>query len=289
MAPAGAPVKHKKNLTRKVCIVTGAASGFGEAISRQLASRGAIVVMADRDGERGRKLSAELDETYGGELDIGFFPFVETDLSTHAGVKKVFDECMKRFATVDIVVNNAGIGNGDKFFQDEKDPESTGWETMVNVNLNAVIYGSQLALNEFKESNKQGIIINTASIGSWYPSAALPIYSATKAAVYSFSRSIGKINPKVRVYSIHPGGVATPLGKSAFEMSGFQAAGLQESIETLTPDDIADAMMYAIEEDTLESGAAIRAIYTGLELVRTRVETVRKIKDVRKVEAKAKI
>lgn len=100
--PSEVPKVLQKNLTRKVAIVTGAASGFGEAITRQLAARGCIVVLADRDAARGEKLAAELDAQYGGELDIGFFPFVQADLSTLQGVQKVFDECLKRFATVDV-------------------------------------------------------------------------------------------------------------------------------------------------------------------------------------------
>ncbi|KAI9020404.1 hypothetical protein DFJ74DRAFT_124036 [Hyaloraphidium curvatum] len=286
MAPAGSPQKHKKNLTRKVCIVTGAASGFGEAVSRQLAARGAIVVLADRDKTKGEKLAAELDTQYGGELDIGFFPFVEADLSTFEGVKKVFDECMKRFATVDIVINNAGIGDGDKYFFAED--ASTAWKTMVDVNVNAVIYGTQLAIQEFLASNKAGTVVNTASGAAYIPMANLPVYAATKAAVYHFTRSVGRKWPKIRVHSVLPGAVTTPLALSSFSVPGMEqfanSKDTRGSQDILTTDDIADAMMYCIESDDLQPGAGVVAYPTGIEVIRSDTKPVHKVKEVRKKE-----
>ncbi|KAI9018857.1 hypothetical protein DFJ74DRAFT_675139 [Hyaloraphidium curvatum] len=230
--------------------------------------------------------------SYGGELDIGFFPFVQADLSTFEGTKKVFDECMKRFATVDIVILNAGIGDGDKFFFDEKNPDNTAWKTMVDVNVNAVVYGTQLAMAEFREMNKPGTIVITASIGSFHAVKSLPVYVGTKSFVYNFARSVSKLLPKVRVHTVHPGAVNTPLARSSFTtIPGADELGKanEHELGILVPDDVADGMMYAIENDDLESGASIRVAWRGTDLVRTKVEQFRKIKDPRKLEAKAKI
>ncbi|KAJ3311278.1 hypothetical protein HDU93_005298, partial [Gonapodya sp. JEL0774] len=113
MAPTPPTAPVSLGLARKVCLVTGGASGFGAALAEKLAKAGAIVAIADRNEELGRKLVRDFEEKYAGELDVGFFMFIKVDLTKLEDVKRMIDAVVRRYGTIDVLVNNAGIGDGD--------------------------------------------------------------------------------------------------------------------------------------------------------------------------------
>ncbi|KAI9005547.1 hypothetical protein DFJ74DRAFT_773827 [Hyaloraphidium curvatum] len=251
-APAG-----QRNLSRKVAIVTGASSGFGAGISRALAKRGCIVVMGDLDEANGQKLADELQEN-AGELDIGFYHFLKTDVSDLAQVRRLFQFAEDKFGGYDIVVNNAGIGDGDKFFHDPDSLDSTAWTKMVAVNVNAVIYGTQLAVRSWLASGKRGgCVVNTASAAALRPVQDAEVYAATKSAVYHFSRSLGHLAAKgIRVNAICPSAVATPLWRSLKNIPPVGAdeatwKRMEERAAKLSVEDVVAAMMFAVDDESL--------------------------------------
>ena len=94
--------------------------------------------MGDLDEVNGQKVENELTAN-SGDFEIGFYTFLRTDVSDLAQIKRLFDYAEDKFGGVDIVVNNAGIGDGDKWFHAEDQLDSTGWAKMIDVNVKAVI------------------------------------------------------------------------------------------------------------------------------------------------------
>lgn len=118
-------------------------------------------------------------ENYSGELDIDFFTFVKCDLSDMKDLKRAFDKVIDKYGTLDVCINNAGLGLGDNAFLKALDPKADDydvtepWQVMNRVNCDAVVYGTQLAVAEFKRANggrgKKGVVVNTASMAGFYP------------------------------------------------------------------------------------------------------------------------
>ncbi|KAJ3319994.1 hypothetical protein HDU93_003620, partial [Gonapodya sp. JEL0774] len=282
MAPTPPAGVASLGLARKVCLVTGGASGFGAALAEKLAKavspfsasfhktnptnlkrvlavqnyfrvqiKGAIVAIADRNEELGRKLVREFEEKYAGELDVGFFMFIKVDLAKLDDVKRMVDAVVRRYGTIDVLVNNAGIGDGDAYI---RRGDSQRWVETININLNAVIYASQLVINEVwkqpEHQNRGGVIVNTASMAAFISERTQPVYAATKAAVVGFTRSLStsaKLH-NIRVNCVCPAASPTPLflsganhPRNTERYAQFQKDGLIVPIDL-----VADALLYAI-------------------------------------------
>ncbi|KXS09117.1 NAD(P)-binding protein [Gonapodya prolifera JEL478] len=269
MAPASHTGPINLGIARRVCLVTGGASGFGAALAEKLARAGAIVAIADRNEELGRKLVQEFEERYAGELDIGFFMFIKVDLSKLDEVKRMVDAVVRRYGTIDVLVNNAGIGDGDTWFQQGN---SQRWVETFGVNIHAAIYATQLVINEIwkqpERQNRGGVVVNTASMAAFDPPA--PVYGATKAAVVAFTRALASLakSHNIRVNCVCPAASPTPL-----LLSGMNQPQLKETYEkflkggwTVPVDLVAEGLLYAIVDTTL-AGAVIRVLpKNGIEL-----------------------
>ncbi|KXS15460.1 NAD(P)-binding protein [Gonapodya prolifera JEL478] len=293
MAPTSQAGPVNLGIARRVCLVTGGASGFGAALAEKLARavgcfhnaagdiisythtvsvlKGAIVAVADRNEELGRKLVQEFEEKYAGELDIGFFVFIKVDLSKLDEVKRMVDAVVRRYGTIDILVNNAGIGDGDTWFLRG---DSQRWVDTFGVNTHAAIYATQLVINEIwkkpEHQNRGGVVVNTASMAAFDVEATQPVYGATKAAVVAFTRSLASLakSHNIRVNCVCPAASPTPLF-----LGGMNHPRLKESFAKyqkegwIVPVDlVAEALLYGIVETTL-AGAVIRVVpKNGIEL-----------------------
>ncbi|KAH0946942.1 hypothetical protein HN011_001222 [Eciton burchellii] len=174
--------KANKNLKRmeikgQVALVTGAASGIGKAYAIELLNQGAKVAICDINTEEGEKLVETLAAKYGKDRVI----FSQCDVTDYPQFEESFQTTIAEFGHIDIVINNAGIMN-DRF-----------WELEVDINLNGVIRGTLLAQRFMgtDRGGQGGIVINTGSNVSVNPYVSVPIYSATKAAIVSFTRAFG--------------------------------------------------------------------------------------------------
>ncbi|XP_020286398.1 peroxisomal hydratase-dehydrogenase-epimerase-like [Pseudomyrmex gracilis] len=185
----------------RVALVTGAASGIGKAYAVELLNQGAKVAVCDINTEEGEKLVESLAAKYGKDRVI----YSQCDVTDYPQFEESFQTTIAEFGHIDIVINNAGIMN-DRF-----------WELEVDINLNGVIRGTLLAQRFMgtDRGGQGGVVINTGSNVSINPYVSVPIYSATKAAIVSFTRAFGDQYhvdlTGVKVMALCPGATDTKL------------------------------------------------------------------------------
>jgi len=224
------------NVKNMVVLVTGASSGIGEAIARELGDAGATVVMGARRLDRLEALAAEI-EAGGGvararRLDV-------TDLEdVRAFVAGAKDE----FGRVDAIVNNAGLMPLSPLAAQKIDE----WNRMIDVNIRGVLHGISAAL-PIMEAQGDGHVINVASIGAHavFPTAA--VYCATKYAVWAISDGLRQETDKLRVTVISPGVTASELAETITD-DGAKAYMDEFRKVALGADAIARAVRYALEQ-----------------------------------------
>lgn len=187
-------------LDGKVALVTGGASGVGRETVLRLAREGARVVLTDLNVEAGEALAAEIGAQAA---------FVRQDVASEADWSTVMAQVVQRFGALDVLVNNAGIlvrGHIESQTLEE-------WQRLMRVNADSVFLGTQAGIRAMKE--RGGSIVNIASLASWMPVDIYVGYSASKAAVAAVTRGAAlhcrKSGIAVRVNSIHPDGIWTPM------------------------------------------------------------------------------
>ncbi|MAE93573.1 MAG: SDR family oxidoreductase [Planctomycetota bacterium] len=234
-----------------VAIVTGAARGIGQATALALAREGAGgVVVADVKAAE-LEQTAEQVRAAGAEVLIA-----ETDVSDLASLRAMFEETEARFGRLDVVHNNAGIGEGPSTWP-EVAPERAA--AIIDVNLRGVVLGTQLALEPMKRSGG-GVVVNTSSGGAFVPLPPQAVYVATKAGVVHFTRSCVALHAShgVRVNAVCPGIVETPMVHETGE--GGIADWLKplvDAIEPLRPEDIAEAVLALVRDDSKVGEAVV--------------------------------
>lgn len=191
------------DFTGKVAIVTGAASGIGEAVAKLLAANGAKVVVADLDADAA-KATADAISTAGGTAA----PF-SVDVADAAQNEAMVAFAQKTFGGLHLAVNNAGIG-GAAAPTGEYPVDS--WDKVIGINLNGVFYGMRYELPAIVASGG-GAIVNMASILGSVGIASSPAYVAAKHGVVGLTKAAGlEYGEKgVRVNAIGPGFIETPL------------------------------------------------------------------------------
>ena len=266
-------------LKDKVAVVTGAGQGMGRAIAEAFAKEGAKVVAVDLQvgpAEETVSLLPNASDCMAASCNVG----------DSADVVKVFAEVEARYGRVDVLVNNAGIGQapGDGFdkyqerlgqrmaqlsageeptvFADHTiDMNDDGWLTVMNVNLNGAFYCAREALRVMSRLNIKGSIINISSTSAFSGEGA-PHYGASKAALLGLSRSLAEeVGPRgIRVNSVVPGPTLTPALLSISEewrQSMAQGVLLKRLAE---PSEVANAVLFlASDESSFVTGQALCA------------------------------
>lgn len=227
-----------------VALVTGSASGIGRATAVALARAGArAVVLADLVG-------SDLDESAARVRDAGAEPLaMVTDVADLGSLRALFDATLRRFGRLDVLHNNAGMGEGASTWPDVA-PERCA--SIVDVNLRGVILGTQLALGPMKQSGG-GVVVQTASGAGLMPLPEQAVYAATKAGVIHFTRSCAPLAAShgVRVNCVCPGLVDTPMiletgdGSIAPWLRPFH-----DAVKLLRPEEIAAAVLELVRDDT---------------------------------------
>ncbi len=166
------------DLTGQTAVVTGAATGIGEAIARRLARAGASVAIADINLEGAGEVAATIDRA---------FP-LQVDITDSASVKRAFDELLGRFPKLDILVNNAGIGGKAAPLWEQSDED---WQRIIAINMTGVFNTCKAVIQHMRE-NQYGRIVNIASIAGKEGNPNMTGYSATKAGVIGFTKSLAK-------------------------------------------------------------------------------------------------
>ncbi len=230
-------------LEGKVAIVTGASKGIGASIAQHLAAEGAAVVVnyASSKGDAERVVS---EITGKGGRAVA----VQADLGRPSDIERLFAETARAFGRLDILVNNAGVY---EWLPLEQVTEKH-FHRHFDLNVLGVLLASQAAAKQFGAGG--GVIINISSLASTAGLAGSSVYSATKAAVDSLTRTLAaELGPRnVRVNAINPGMVDTEGARSG----GFTEGDIRKEIESRTPlgrigqpRDIAPAAVFLASDD----------------------------------------
>ncbi|MBV0931844.1 SDR family oxidoreductase [Marinobacterium weihaiense] len=221
--------------------ITGASSGIGQSVARRLAQQGADVVISARRAERLHELAAELREL---GVNVHVAP---VDVSDRAAMEALAVTLAEQ-GGIDILINNAGTMPISPIINGRVDE----WDQMIDVNIKGVLYAIHAVYSGMAE-RKQGHIINVSSIAArvTYPSAG--VYAGTKHAVRAISETLRKeaIRFGVRVTDIQPGSVDTELPDSIGhdKIRGIVKSNMYgDEAAMLKPDDIANAVVYALEQ-----------------------------------------
>jgi NAD(P)-dependent dehydrogenase (short-subunit alcohol dehydrogenase family) len=189
-----------EQLAGKVGIITGAASGIGAATARVLAREGARLVLTDLDDAAGQALAAETGSVY-----------LHHDVTDDAGWPEVVATAERQFSRLDILVANAGIGIMGPAIE-----MSLGdWRRQMAINVDGVFLSVKYCIPAMRRAGNGGSIVMLSSVAGLRGSAGLAGYSATKGAVRLFAKSMAlecaQARDGIRVNSVHPGIIATPI------------------------------------------------------------------------------
>jgi NAD(P)-dependent dehydrogenase (short-subunit alcohol dehydrogenase family) len=238
-----------RELSGKVAIVTGGASGIGRATAELFVEEGARVVVADVDVERGEDVAARLGE---GAV------FQRTDVARAEQVQQLVDLAVERFGGLHVMFNNAGIAGGHGRFLDD---DLGDFGRVMAVNLFGVMVGSQRAARHMVKSGG-GSIINTTSIAALRPGGGVMTYRASKAGVIVFSQSLAiDLGPHgVRVNCIAPGLI--PTGITNYDMEPV-IRRMQPLRRKGMPADVANAALYLASDRSAQVTGAVLPVDGG--------------------------
>lgn len=200
----------EQDLKGKVAVVTGGASGIGEATAMLLSAHGAKVVISDVDTELGNRVVNNIKQK-GGEA-----VFIKADVSNPADCEALAKGTVDAFGSLDIAFNNAGIGGESNPVADLK---VEGWNKVIAINLSSVFYCMKYQLQQM-EKQGSGAIVNTASILGMVGFANSSGYTAAKHGVVGLTQNAAlEYSAKgIRVNAVGPGFINTPLmGKAGIE------------------------------------------------------------------------
>ena len=245
-------------LDGKRAVITGAASGIGEATARLFVAEGASVLLADVDAGRGERLAAELGERAA---------FTVTDVAREADVDRAVATCVATFGGLDVMFNNAGVPGSIGRIEDI---DVATFDHTVGVHLRGVFLGVRAAARVMRPQG-QGSIINTSSVAAFRANMAGHDYSAAKAGIKQLTvtaaNELGEHG--VRVNAVCPGAIATAIfGRAA----GLDGDAAQRTVELMTlalgdvapirrsgqPTDIAETVLWlASDASSYVNGQAI--------------------------------
>jgi NAD(P)-dependent dehydrogenase (short-subunit alcohol dehydrogenase family) len=233
-------------LTGKVAIVTGGASGLGEGLVRRFTAEGAKVLIGDVDSDSGKALAAELGDNA---------LFLETDVADFDQVGRLVSTAVEHYGGLHVMVNNAGVsGTMHRRFMDD---DLADFHKVMGINVGAVMAGTRDAARHMSKHGG-GSIINITSIGGIQAGGGVMTYRASKAAVIQFTKSaaIELAHYEIRVNAIAPGNIRTAIvRKSAAGEDREKLEQFEEAIRAQmradrplkregTAEDVAEAALY---------------------------------------------
>lgn len=232
-------------LKDKVAIVTGAAKGIGWGIAKVMSQEGAKVAVVDWDDTNGEKTAKALREA-GGEAI-----FVKCDVSNEEDVKTMIKKTIDAFGCIDILVNNAGVG----VYKSVLDTSGEDWDLCLKVNLKGQFLCSKYAI-PYMQAVGKGAIVNISSVHAHATVNGVAPYAASKGGVTALTRNMAiDYGPTIRVNTIAPGWVLTPLIQSIFD-SYDDPAEQQRQVEQRQvmkriglPEDIGHAAVFLASDE----------------------------------------
>lgn len=201
------------NLNGKIAIVTGAGMGIGQGCAEVLAEAGATVIITDINESAGQNV-VESIQGKGGKA-----AFLRLDVTSESDWEKGLSLVVKNYGDLDILVNNAGIFDSRLIV----DTTLEQWQKIITVNLESVFLGVREAIKVMQAggaSGKGGSIVNISSSAALKPSASHGAYSAAKGGVHMLTKvaALETASLGIRVNSVHPAVVDTPMAEGAMKM-----------------------------------------------------------------------
>ena len=216
---------------KKTAFVTGATSGFGEAIARRLSKEGYKIVALARREDRLKKLANELGDTH----------IIVADIRDKEAVFKAVESLPDKFKDIEVLVNNAGMALG---LEKTIDAKVEDFEAMIDTNVKGLIYSTKAVLPLLYKQEK-GYIFNLGSTAGSWPYPGSNVYGATKAFVKQFSLNLRNdlVGTNIRVTNIEPGLCKTEFSEVRFRGDKEKADSLYENTNFITSEDIATILL----------------------------------------------
>ena len=244
-------------LQGKVAIVTGASLGIGAACAQRMAEEGCRIALADIVDDAGESLAGDLRER---GHDARYY---HCDVGSEASVATMIDAVTSDFGRIDVLVNNAGISGTNKPTHELTEAE---WDRVQTINVKGVFFCTKHAIPHLKRAGG-GSIINLSSIYGLISAPDVPPYHASKGAVRLMSKTDALLyaSERIRVNSIHPGFIMTPMVENHLKSMGgdftehaAQVSALHPLSHMGEPDDIAWGVVYlACDESKFVTGSEL--------------------------------
>jgi len=226
-----------KSLEGKVVLITGASSGIGKSCAKEFAKLKCKLILIARRKEKLDTFAEELKK----EFQIEILTF-KVDVRDFEQVKNFYDNLPDDWKNIEILINNAGLARGlDKFYEGKIED----WNEMIDTNIKGLVYVSRVVVPQMVE-RRSGHIINIGSTAGHDTYPMGNVYAATKFAVKALSQSfrIDLLEKGIKVSSVDPGMVETEFSKVRFSGDEERAKKVYQGLIPLTPDDVADAVVY---------------------------------------------
>lgn len=252
------------NIKNKVALITGASSGIGKATANLLAQEGAIVIVADIDEAQGKEVTHSISEK-------GFIAdFLKLDVTDESSWINAYRFITDKYHQLNILMNNAGIAFGGSVTE----VSLQDWRRLMAVNLDGVFLGTKHAIPIMQKSDG-GSIVNVSSAAGIVGSSTAAAYCASKGGVRLFTKAVALecalAKNNIRVNSVHPGPVATPMFEKGptwndfvNEMGGLEGAWAKIAESTplgrvAEPQEIANAILFLASD--------LSSYMTGSEII----------------------
>jgi 3-hydroxy acid dehydrogenase / malonic semialdehyde reductase len=226
------------NLRNRVVFITGASSGIGSACARAFAREGARLLLAARRVERLEAMEVDLQEA--GAAAVHAF---RLDVRDRAAVERALAELSQDWQTIDVLVNNAGLSRGLEKLWEGKTED---WEEMIETNVKGLLWVTRAVVRGMVARGR-GHVVNLGSTAGELAYPGGSVYCGTKAALKLINDGLRAdlMGTPVRVTCIEPGMVETEFSEVRFHGDQERAAKVYANITPLTPDDVADAVVWA--------------------------------------------
>lgn len=227
------------SLTNQCVLITGASSGIGTSCARFFAQAGARLILAARRKEKLQALSDELQKNYQAQTLL-----LCVDVQDCKAVMDAIEGLPADWKAVDVLVNNAGLSRG---LEKQYESPIQDWEEMIDTNVKGLLYITRVVVPGMVARGR-GHVVNIGSIAARQTYTGGSVYCATKAAVKALSEGlkIDLLGTPVRVTNIEPGLVETEFSNVRFRGDDDKAQSVYTGMTPLTPDDIADTILFAV-------------------------------------------
>lgn len=252
-------------LSGKVAVITGGASGIGEATAKLFVEEGARVVIADMDNVRGARVAEEIRVKGGQAL------FVEAHVEREAEAAATIRQAVETFGRLDILVNNAAM----RLYGPITEATEEGWDRILAVNLKGYAFFAKFAIPEMRRVGG-GAIVNVSSVGAVSGRADMVQYDVTKAGILALTRSLAVAHAEdgIRVNAICPGPIFTPFHERRALASGKPIEEFKEEFARGTilkrpglPREVAYGILFLASDESSYVTGTILMVDGGLSAI----------------------